>query len=71
MSDTVHVPSRRRRRSRSVIEYKVYFWLIFLISLPGCLLTCDTRLDRSQDRGGPFARARAEANRLTPFIFSA
>lgn len=63
----------RRSASNSKLEYRVYFTLIFFAALP--FSTIDWVLNvirrRTLNLRGPLARAWAEANRITPMIFSA
>ena len=64
-------PSRTRGPS---IEYRLYFAIVFLISLPLCLVTCTLGLVRpeSEECGKNFiARAWRRAATITPMIFSA
>ncbi len=64
-----HVPARARG-----IEYRIYFAIIFLISLPLCLVTCTLGLVRpdSEECGKNFvSRAWRRATIITPMIFAA
>ena len=56
------------------IEYRIYFAIIFLISLPLCFVTCTLGLVRpdAPDCGRNFvSRAWRQATIITPMIFSA
>ncbi len=70
---TSHTPSRHAARRSRDTEYVVYFCFIFLTALPFACLSClrDSILGRSGPRPGPLTRARSEADRITPLIFSA
>jgi hypothetical protein len=64
-------PSRTRGPS---FEYRIYFAVIFLISLPLCLVTCTLGLVRPENEevGKNFvSRAWRRAAIITPMIFSA
>jgi hypothetical protein len=54
-------------------EFRIYFWLIFLVALPVGFVTWAFTLiaDRHLPRLGPFARAFYDAKAITPMIFSA
>lgn len=54
-------------------EFRIYFWLIFLVALPVGFVTWAFTLiaDRRLPRLGPFARAFYDAKAITPMIFSA
>ena len=70
---TSHTPVRHNPRRGRGTEYLVYFTVIFLTALPFACLAClrDALLGRHDDRLDPIARARSDAHRITPFIFSA
>ncbi|XDA98932.1 cytochrome PufQ [Sulfitobacter sp. LCG007] len=62
-----------RTHSGERFEFRVYFTLILLLALPFATvewLLC-VRRRRSLNLRGPLARAWAEADRITPVIFSA
>jgi hypothetical protein len=63
-------PSTGRRRS---VEFYIYFTLIFILAIPvGVERTLAAIIrKRSLDTRGPIARAWADADRITPLIFSA
>jgi len=64
-------PTRRVGRRRS-LEFHIYFTLIFLIAIPFGTERWIAHVirKRSLDVRGPLARAWAEADRITPFIFT-
>lgn len=74
MSDLTSNPPRRpapgRRRTA---EFHVYFTLIVLLAIPFATERWIAQIirERTLDLPGPLARARAEAERITPLIFSA
>ncbi len=62
------------RAKGPTIEYRIYFAVIFLISLPLCLVTCTFGLVRpdNEECGQNFvSRAWRRAAIITPMIFSA
>jgi len=69
---TSNIPRQRTIRRRNV-EFYIYFTLIFLIALPVGAERYIAAIIRKQslDVRGPIARAWAEADRITPLIFSA
>jgi hypothetical protein len=75
MTMNSNVPNARTFRSRGSrqLEFRVYFALIFLLALPSSTVSwvLDIRRRRSLNLRGPLARAWAEADRITPVIFSA
>ncbi|MBJ6370105.1 cytochrome PufQ [Sedimentitalea arenosa] len=75
MTMNINVPTERHARSRddSRWEFNLYFTLIFLFAVP--FATVDwlkhVKRRRTLNLRGPLARAWAEADRITPVIFSA
>ncbi|HKL55228.1 MAG: cytochrome PufQ [Roseovarius sp.] len=69
---TSNPPERGRSASRRSVEYQVYFTVIFIVALPSASLRWgrDVARYRTLNLRGPLARAWAEADRMTPFIFS-
>jgi len=69
---TSNPPDRGRSASRWSVEYRVYFTSIFILALPFASLRWgrDVARYRTLNLRGPLARAWAEADRMTPFIFS-
>lgn len=72
MTDITNAPVQPRSRKRG-LEFHIYFTLIFLLAIPvGCeRWIANVIRARSLDVKGPLARAWAEADRITPLIFSA
>ncbi len=60
------------RRHRSV-EFHIYFAFIFLLAIPFKICRWLAAVTRARPSGarGPLAQAWAEAERVTPIIFSA
>lgn len=69
---TTDLPRRRIGRRRGA-EFYVYFTLIFLLAIPFGTERWIAHMvrKRSLNLRGPLARAWAEADRITPLIFSA
>ena len=69
---TSNIPRAHSSRKRGA-EFSLYFTLIFLFALPVGLERYIANIvrKRSLDVRGPVARAWAEADRITPLIFSA
>ncbi|EPX76006.1 cytochrome PufQ [Salipiger mucosus] len=65
-------PPRRRHGRRRGAEFALYFTLIFLLALPAACFgwARDVIRRRTLNMLGPLARAWAEADRMTPVIFS-
>jgi len=72
MTDITSTPPQRRSGRRGS-EFHAYFALIFLLSLPFAFVgwALDIAARRTLNLPGPLARAWAEADRITPLIFSA
>ncbi len=72
MADVTSNAPRSQTRRRDA-EFTTYFVIIFLVALP--FGTVDWVLDiarrRTLNLRGPLARAWAEADRITPLLFSA
>ncbi|WP_084860651.1 cytochrome PufQ [Salibaculum halophilum] len=68
-----HVPPRARCGRPRSAEFHVYFTLIFVCALPFASLRWarEVARHRTLNLRGPLARAWAEADRMTPMIFSA
>ena len=73
MTDIASNSSKARNQSRRSLEYILYFSLIFVLAIPFAIVFWVLDVIRKQTLmlHGPFARARAEADRVTPLIFSA
>ena len=70
---TTDAPMTRGRSAPPKREYYAYFGLIFLATLPLCLLTWILSAARRMEMPakGPFAKAWTQARIITPQIFSA
>ena len=70
---TSNPPVRSQNGRRRSVEFKVYFATIFVVALPFATARYlrDIVEYRTLNLRGPLARAWAEADRTTPFIFSA
>lgn len=68
---TTNIP-RRRQSHRRGVEFYTYFTLILLVSLPGETVRYSVEIAkrRTLNLRGPLARAWAEAEHITPTIFS-
>ena len=72
MADISSNPPIRRVGRRRGIEFQIYFSLIFLLAIPVGTerWIANVVRKRSLDVRGPLARAWAEADRVTPMIFT-
>ena len=63
----------RPRRARQSAEYKVYFWVIFMMALPMCTaIWCVAKLRTDRHGvGSPIAQAISQSRIITPMIFAA
>ncbi|MEQ5871639.1 protein pufQ [Sagittula sp. NFXS13] len=70
---TSHTPGRYAARRGQGAEYAVYFGAIFVTALAFAVVSClrDLALGNTRQWSGPLARARRDAGRITPMIFSA
>jgi hypothetical protein len=70
---TTDAPMTRARSAPPKREYYAYFALIFLATLPLCILTWLLSVARqiALPEKGPFAKAWTQARIITPQIFSA
>ena len=70
---TTDLSHARTRTAPPKREYYAYFGLIFLATLPLCLLTWILSAARRMEMPakGPFAKAWTQARIITPQIFSA
>mgnify|MGYP001824167134 CR=1 FL=1 len=68
---TSNAPGRRPGRRRT-LEFHIYFSLIFFLAIPFAAVRwiIDIMRHRTLNLRGPLARAWAEADRITPVIFS-
>ena len=60
----------RRTRKKPIWEYRIYFSVIFILSLPGALLPCIKCLVKGKIEKDMFSKAWANAKTITPMIFS-
>ncbi|MBV2359384.1 protein pufQ [Thalassococcus sp. CAU 1522] len=62
-----------RRTAKRGTEYHVYFALLFILAIPFATVfwLADVFQKQTLFLHGPLARAWAEADRITPLIFSA
>ena len=65
--------SKARQPSRRTLEFGIYFSIIFVAAIPFGVTgwAKDVVKNRTLLLRGPLARAWAEADRITPLIFSA
>ncbi len=73
MTDLASNPPPRRPAGRlRNAEFQFYFAVIFVLALPSSCITWmrDIFRHRTLNLLGPLARAWAEADRITPLIFS-
>ena len=70
---TSNLPREERSGRKRTTEFHVYFTLIFVLAIPFATERYISHVirKRSLDVRGPIARAWAEADRITPLIFSA
>jgi hypothetical protein len=73
MTDMTNAPMPHRSGRKRGLEFQIYFALIFFLAIPvGCERWIASVIRaHSLDVKGPLARAWAEADRITPLIFSA
>ena len=73
MADITSNVPRQRTAKRRGAEFYVYFSIIFVLAIPVGIERYLAAIIRkhSLDVRGPIARAWAEADRITPLIFSA
>ena len=72
MTDVASGTSKTRGQNRRSLEYNLYFSLIFVLAIPFATVFWVLDVIRKQTLmlQGPLARAWAEADRVTPLIFS-
>tara|TARA_Y100001933_G_scaffold198247_1_gene199040 strand:- start:38 stop:259 length:222 start_codon:yes stop_codon:yes gene_type:complete len=73
MTDVASSNAKTRGQSRRSLEYNIYFSLILILAIPFAIVFWVLDVIRKQTLmlDGPLARAWAEADRVTPLIFSA
>ena len=72
MTDVTSTPPHKARAKRGT-EFLLYFSLIFVLAIPFATIfwLIDVFQKQTLNLHGPLARAWAEADRITPLIFSA
>ena len=73
MTDMTNASVSRPANSKRGLEFQLYFALIFILAIPVGTerWIANVVRKRSLNTRGPLARAWAEADRITPLIFSA
>lgn len=73
MTDFTSDAPRGRNASKRGTEFTFYFSLIFIVAIPFAMFgwVLDVFQKQTLNLHGPLARAWAEADRITPLIFSA
>ena len=73
MTNVASNNAKTRGQSRRSLEYTLYFSLILILAIPFAVVFWVLEVIRKQTLmlDGPLARAWAEADRVTPLIFSA
>ena len=73
MTDVYQSTRKFRAKPRRSFEFILYFSIIFLLAIPFSIVSWVVEVFRKKSVfvDGPIARSRAEADRITPVIFSA
>ena len=73
MTDVSQSTKKFRAKPRRSFEFVLYFSIIFLLAIPFSIVSWVVEVfqKKSVFVDGPIARSRAEADRITPVIFSA
>ena len=73
MTDVSQSARKYRAKPRRSFEFVLYFSIIFLLAIPFSIVSWVLEVFRKKSVfvDGPIARSRAEADRITPVIFSA
>ncbi len=73
MTDVSQSTRKYRAKPRRSFEFVLYFSVIFLLAIPFSIVSWVVEVFRKKSVfvDGPIARSRAEADRITPVIFSA
>ena len=73
MTDVSQSTRKFRAKPRRSFEFILYFTIIFVLAIPFSTVIWIAEVFRKKSVfvDGPIARSRAEADRITPVIFSA
>ena len=73
MTDVSQSTRKFRAKPRRSLEFVLFFSIIFMLAIPFATASwiADVFRRKSIFINGPLARSRAEADRITPVIFSA
>jgi len=73
MTDVSQSTRKFRAKPRRSFEFILYFSIIFVLAIPFSTVIWVVEMFRKKSvfLDGPIARSRAEADRITPVIFSA
>ena len=73
MTDVSQSARKYRTKPRRSFEFVLFFSIIFLLAIPFSIVSWVVEVfqKKSVFVDGPIARSRAEADRITPVIFSA
>ena len=73
MTDVSQSTRKFRVKPRRSLEFVLFFSIIFVLAIPFATASwiADVFRKKSSVIDGPLARSRAEADRITPVIFSA
>ena len=73
MTEVFQSTRKFRAKPRRSFEFVLYFSIIFLLAIPFSTVIWVVEMFRKKSvfLDGPIARSRAEADRITPVIFSA
>ena len=73
MTDVSQSTRKFRAKPRRSFEFILYFSIIFVLAIPFSTVIWIAEVFRKKSMfvDGPIARSRAEADRITPVIFSA
>tara|TARA_B100000674_G_C37490543_1_gene755688 strand:- start:217 stop:438 length:222 start_codon:yes stop_codon:yes gene_type:complete len=73
MTDVSQSTKKLRAKPRRSFEFVLYFTVIFFLAIPFSTVIWIAEVFRKKSIfvDGPIARSRAEADRITPVIFSA
>ncbi|MFL2774409.1 MAG: cytochrome PufQ [Paracoccaceae bacterium] len=73
MTDVYQSTRKFRAKPRRSFEFILYFSIIFVLAIPFSTVIWIAEVFRKKSVfvDGPIARSRAEADRITPVIFSA